>query len=105
MSTPELLDVIQRRASSRSFARTPVAPELLDLLFEAARWAPSYGNRQPWRFIVARDPAVLERLHAALTRGNAYAAVAPVLMALAARPEDGQIVERREYYLLDCGLA
>lgn len=102
---PPLLDVIRRRFSSYRFAPAPPAPDVLDTLFEAARWAPSYGNRQPWRFVVARAPERLERLRATLTRGNQYARAAPVLVALAADPNDAQIRDGREYYLLDCGLA
>jgi len=105
MFAPEVVDIIRQRASSRRFAATPVAPELIETLLEAARWAPSYGNRQPWRFVVVTAPDVLARVHEALTRGNAYARVAPVLLALAADPEDAQIVTGREYYLMDCGLA
>ncbi|MGH9173237.1 MAG: nitroreductase family protein, partial [Vicinamibacterales bacterium] len=61
---PPLLDVIARRTSSRAFATTPVVEEMIETLLEAARWAPSYGNRQSWRFVVVRDPAI--RDHAAV---------------------------------------
>jgi nitroreductase len=106
MSAPdELLPAIRDRFSSRRFAPDPLPHATLELLLEAARWAPSYGNRQPWRFIVAREPDTLARLHETLTRGNAYAKVAPVLIALTADPEEGQIVQGKQYYLLDCGLA
>lgn len=46
-------DLIQRRWSPRAFADRAVSPELQRSLFEAARWAPSAGNGQPWSFIVA----------------------------------------------------
>jgi nitroreductase len=46
-------DLLRRRWSARTFAATPVAPETLGSLFEAARWSPSAGNGQPWSFIVA----------------------------------------------------
>jgi nitroreductase len=106
VSAPDdLLPVIRERFSSRRFAPDPLPDATLELLLEAARWAPSYGNRQPWRFIVAREPATLARLHETLTRGNAYAKVAPVLIALAGDPDEGQIVQGKLYYLLDCGLA
>ncbi|MFN8511251.1 MAG: nitroreductase family protein [Thermomicrobiales bacterium] len=52
-------DLIQRRWSPRAFADQAISPELQRSLFEAARWAPSAGNGQPWSFIVAdrfRDP-------------------------------------------------
>jgi len=100
-----LADTIERRFSSRRFASTPLAHDTIETLLEAARWAPSYGNRQSWRFIIARSQEALEALRATLTRGNAYAKAAPILIALCGAPEDGQIVDGKEYYLMDCGLA
>jgi nitroreductase len=52
-------DLIGRRWSPRAFADRAIAPHDQLRLFEAARWAPSAGNGQPWSFIVAdrfRDP-------------------------------------------------
>src|SRR5947208_2073341 len=52
-------DLLRRRWSSRAFADEPVGDEVLGSLFEAARWAPSTGNGQPWSFVVAvrgREP-------------------------------------------------
>jgi nitroreductase len=46
-------DLIRRRWSPRAFADRPVEPEKLRSLFEAARWAASCANAQPWHFIVA----------------------------------------------------
>jgi nitroreductase len=103
--TLPLADIIARRFSSRRFSPEPVAEELIETVLEAARWAPSYGNRQSWRFVVVRDPDNLAAVHEALTRGNAYAKVAPVLIAQCAAPEDAQIVAGKEYYLFDGGLA
>ncbi len=50
----ELVDVVRRRWSPRAFVPQGVAPEVLQRIFEAARWAPSAYNEQPWRFLVAR---------------------------------------------------
>jgi nitroreductase len=51
--------LFRQRWSPRSFAGEPVPDSVLASAFEAARWAPSGYNLQPWRFIVARrgDPA------------------------------------------------
>lgn len=51
----DLLELIRSRASIRTFVDKPVEPEKLALILEAARWAPTGGNRQPWRFVVVRD--------------------------------------------------
>lgn len=98
-------ELLMRRWSSRRFASTPLPERDIETLIEAARWAPSYGNRQPWRFVVVSDPAILSDLHQALTRGNAYAKAAPVLIALCGDPDDGQFVEGKRYYLMDAGMA
>ena len=45
--------LLSQRWSPRAFADRPVAPDKLVALLEAARWAPSSFNEQPWHFIVA----------------------------------------------------
>ncbi len=44
---------LHHRWSPRAFSDKPIPPEILRSLFEAARWAPSSSNEQPWAFIVA----------------------------------------------------
>jgi nitroreductase len=46
-------DLITERWSPRAFSDKPVAPDVLASVFEAARWAPSSSNEQPWAYIVA----------------------------------------------------
>ena len=46
-------ELIQHRWSPRAFSEQPVPADVLRSLFEAARWAPSSSNEQPWAFIVA----------------------------------------------------
>ena len=70
------------RWSPYGFADRPVSDDDLRSLFEAARWAPSSYNEQPWRYIVATkpDPKEFERLLSCLVEGNqAWAKAAPVL--------------------------
>jgi nitroreductase len=104
-TTYPIHELMAHRWSSRRFSSIPLPEDAVDTLIEAARWAPSYGNRQPWRFVVVRDPQVLSSVHAALTRGNAYAKAAPILIALCGDPDNGQIVEAKQYYLMDAGMA
>ncbi|MBI5487233.1 MAG: nitroreductase family protein [Deltaproteobacteria bacterium] len=51
----ELLALVRARRSVRRFLPEPVSQEDVRRLLEAARWAPSPTNRQPWRFAVVRD--------------------------------------------------
>ena len=48
-----VLDVIKNRRSRRAYSSRPVEPEKIKSLFEAARWAPSSVNDQPWTYIYA----------------------------------------------------
>jgi nitroreductase len=75
-------ELLRERWSPRAFSDQPVSPEVLRSLFEAARWAPSSNNEQPWAFIVAtkHDAATHSKLLSALAEFNqAWAQHAPVL--------------------------
>jgi nitroreductase len=83
-----LHDPIQRRWSPRAFADRPVEKDSLKCLFEAARWASSCFNEQPWQFIVATKDAQkdYECMLSCLVEGNqAWAKLAPVLMLTVAK--------------------
>jgi len=51
--TEPIHPLIRERWSPREFLDRPIEPEKMRALFEAARWAPSCFNEQPWRFVVA----------------------------------------------------
>jgi nitroreductase len=75
-------ELIVRRWSPYAFSDRPVSDEDLRSLFEAARWAASSYNEQPWRYIVASkaNPEEFERLLSCLVEGNqVWAKAAPVL--------------------------
>jgi coenzyme F420-0:L-glutamate ligase / coenzyme F420-1:gamma-L-glutamate ligase len=61
-SYENLLCLMRARRSVREFEDRPVDRDLVEQLLEAARWAPSNHNRQPWRFIVLTDRLALQRL-------------------------------------------
>lgn len=76
-------DIIRYRWSPRAFSDEPVEKDLLLRIFDAARWAPSSYNEQPWRFIVAtkEEPDNYERLAQVLNEYNRkWATTAPVLI-------------------------
>jgi len=66
-STDDLLHLIQSRRSIRRYRSEPVARETIDRLLEAAAWAPSAHNRQPWRFAVVTSQDAKERLAKAMS--------------------------------------
>ena len=49
----DLLEAIRGRASTRAFTDKPVSQEIIRTVLEAARWAPSGVNSQPWQVVVA----------------------------------------------------
>lgn len=63
-----------RRDVRGQFLPDPIADEVLVRLLRAAHAAPSVGFMQPWDFIVVRDRAVREKVHAAFTKATAEAA-------------------------------
>ena len=96
-------DLLKRRWSPRAFSERPVEPEALRSLLEAARWAPSSNNAQPWSFIVItkEDQAAHGRLVSCLMEGNIpWAQRAPVLMASVARMsfEDNGKLNRHAFH-------
>jgi nitroreductase len=81
-------EIIRRRWSPRSFSDRLVDRETLQSLFEAARWAASSFNEQPWSFIVATADKKEEyaTLLSCLTEKNQeWARLAPVLMVSVAK--------------------
>ena len=99
--------LVAERWSPRGFDREhELGDEALDALLEAARWAPSSSNSQPWRFLVTRRGEDAHgRLFAALAPGNqAWAGTASALVLVAARTatDDG---DPQPWALYDTGQA
>ena len=66
-----VLPLFHARWSPRAYAQKEVSPALLHKLFEAARWAPSSSNEQPWRYIVgARGSSTYDKIFPTLVDGN-----------------------------------
>jgi nitroreductase len=75
----DLLRVIHSRRSVRRYREDAIPPEDLRAILEAARAAPSAGNRQPWHFIVVTDRTIRERL-AAACKNQIWMAPAPIIV-------------------------
>ncbi len=57
-----VLDVVQKRRSVRVYKTGKVSDAQLNAILEAARWAPSGANTQPWEFVVTRDRKKMRRI-------------------------------------------
>jgi nitroreductase len=103
-----LHDLLTQRWSPRAFSEQAVGQDQLHVLLEAARWAPSSSNEQPWRFIVATKeaPEDYDRLLACLLEGNRkWAHRAPVLMLSVARMDFEEDSRPNRHAFHDVGLA
>ncbi len=90
----EVLEAIKSMRSIRRYKTTAVDDKTIELVLEAARWAPSWANTQCWRFIVVRSPETKARLTETLksvrpgapNRGANAISAAPVLIVACAVP-------------------
>jgi nitroreductase len=94
-------EALKGRRSIRSFKEDNVACEIIERLLDAARWAPSGGNKQPWRFVVVKD-AIKRMMIKAVSPG--LAGDPPVIIvACMVRGDSPEEVESTK--LLDLGAA
>lgn len=96
---------IAERWSPRAFASDAELPEAdLAALLEAARWAPTWGRRQPVRFVVGRrGDDTFATLAGLLRRGNSYARASSALILLCA--DEGEDERTKLYSAVDAGAA
>jgi nitroreductase len=79
--------LIRRRWSPRAFADKEVSADTLKAIFEAARWAASSSNEQPWRFLVGRrgDETYQKIFNSLVEFNQSWAKTAPVLILSVAK--------------------
>ena len=82
----DTLDAILARRSVREYLTDPVSDDHLAAILEAGRQAPSAANRQPWHFIVVRDPG-RRRAVAEACKGQMFMADADVTLCVCGLPE------------------
>lgn len=94
------------RWSPRSFSGEKPTPEQVRSLFEAARWAPSASNVQPWLFVYADDEETLAHARPLLRDNNRrWAARAPLLVFIFARRVHPKTGEPNRLAAFDTGAA
>jgi len=79
----DVFEAIKTRRSVRAFTNQPVSDEEVKHLIDAARWAPSAGNIQPWEFVVIRDPEIKRGL-AKAALNQTFIEEAPVVIVVCA---------------------
>ncbi len=103
-----ILEILQKRWSPRSFSDKSIDQNDLMSLFEAARWAASANNEQPWRFIYATKSEIekYEKLLSCLVEANRiWAKTAPVLIVALVKTHFERNNIKNEWAKHDLGLA
>lgn len=105
--TDGVLPAIHQRWSARAFADRDVPSQDLKRIFEAARWAPSSNNEQPWRYLLGeRGTETHQRIAESLLGFNqAWAGKAPVLVVGVAKARFSHNDTANGYALYDLGAA
>jgi nitroreductase len=87
----DLLEAIAKRKSIRSYKSTPVPDDKLNQVLDAARLAPTGGNRQEFKVVVVKDEKTRKKLSEA-TGGQKHVAEAPVVLAVVAIQPDRMMI-------------
>jgi len=117
----EVLEAIKTRRSIRKYKTTPVDDKTIELVLEAARWAPSWSNTQCWRFVVVRDSNIKNKLANTLlavsdrpNRATDAIRDAPVVIVACAEPGKSgyyarepkePVTDKGDWYMFDVALA
>ena len=95
----DTLDLLKSRRSIRKYTSKEVEEEKLNKCLEAARWAPSASNKQPWEFLIVKDETMRKRF-AEIHPYAKFVAESPVVFIPLTNPEIHQ-----KYHMSDTGLA
>ena len=98
----DVLEAIKGRRSIRAFKSEDAPPEIVEKLIDAARWAPSAGNIQPWEFIIVRNPEIKRNL-AKAALNQSFIEEAPVVIVVCAdeiRSSQGYGVRGKTLYCI-----
>ena len=94
-----MIELLRKRRSIRKFSSDKVAPEMVDLLVEAALRAPSSRGKNPWEFILVDEPALLQKLSQAKQSGSQFIGNAPLAIVVTA---DSTV---SDVWIEDCAIA
>lgn len=101
----DILPEIKNRYATKNFKNEKITREELMPIFEAARYAPSCYNEQPWRFIVGNDDEIYEKLSQTIGKGNEWARRTPVLILITTTKYFKLNAKENEYSRFDTGTA
>ena len=103
-----MLKEIKERYSPLLFKNKPVPKPALERCLEAAQWAPSCNNKQPWKFYLVETPELKAQFATAFPIGNHWCLKAPMIGFIVSSPEQDCITADNDdlsYFQYDCGMA
>ena len=103
----DIYNLIRLRSSVRTYKTDPVPVELVLKIVEAAGMAPSWANKQCWRFIIIDSHVHKKIIGQASGQANIAKAceTAPYIIVLCSDPEESGRKNDIEYFVFDCALA
>ena len=101
----DVKEAIEKRRAYRALGPVDITDGLLAELAAAARLTASCFNNQPWKFVFVRSQGALAKVHGCLSKGNEWAAKAPLIIAAFAEKDHDCVIKEREYFLFDLGMA
>ena len=93
MDSAQLLELIKKRRSIRSYLPDPIPDEHINKILEAGLYAPSGKNRQPWRFFVIKEVKTIRSI-AKSTTYSKFARNAPVMVLVFAKTDADYPIEK-----------
>jgi nitroreductase len=105
----EVYEAIKSRRSIRKYKASPIDDKSIELILEAARWAPSSNNTQCWRFVVVRDAKIRGEIADAIPSTNPSADAvrkAPVIIVACVKLGEADCIEGElDWSMFDIALA
>ncbi|MGB5156821.1 nitroreductase family protein [Desulfobacterium sp. N47] len=109
----DIMEVIKARRSIRTFEGKDVSDEILNSVFEAARWSPSWANTQCWELVVIRDKTIKENMRKTILPKNPAEnsiTQAPVLLAVCGKLNSSGVYNNvaptkfSDWFMFDLGI-
>jgi len=110
----DIMEIILGRRSIRRYQEKDIPDEILNKILEAARWAPSWANTQPWEFVVVKDKSIKEKIQKTVPPKNPSSLAivnAPVLLIMCGQVKKSGYYNEQyptkfgDWFMYDLGLA
>jgi nitroreductase len=110
----DVMETILTRRSIRRYQEKEIPEDILNKILEAARWAPSWANTQPWEIVVVKDQSIKEQIQATVSSRNPSSLAivnAPVLLVVCGQLKksgwysDQYPTKFGDWFMYDLGLA